>query len=263
MVERINEVAWDGAWYVRGYTDDGTVYGSKVNPEGKIYINPQAWALLSGVAEGKMQEKVISSAKKYLDGPHGLSLFYPAYSKFNPKLGRISMFSEGTKENAAVFCHAATFMIVGLLMSGEADFAYESICKIMPNKQKDYDLYKTEPYVYAEYLVGPEHPYLYGEGAFTWITGCSGWSFMAITEWLLGIRRDFEGLRIDPCIPKHWKGFSVRRPFRGAVYEIKIENPKGVQRGIRELYLDGKRIQEGLIKPHSDGKLHSIRVVMG
>lgn len=263
MAERLNEVTWDGNWYVRGYTDDGTVYGSKVDNEGKIYINPQAWSLLSGVAEGVKKEKVIASTKKYLDGPHGLTLFYPAYSQFNPKLGRISMFSEGTKENAAVFCHAATFMIAGLLMAGEGDFAYQSICKIMPNKQKDYDLYKTEPYVYAEYMVGPQHPYLYGEGAFTWITGCSGWTFMAITEWLLGIRRDLDGLRISPCIPHTWKRFSLRRVYRGTTYDVKVENPKGVQSGVKELYLDGRKVNGDLIKPLSDGKIHSIRVIMG
>jgi cellobiose phosphorylase len=137
------------------------------------------------------------------------------------------------------------------------------MAKIMPNKQKDYDLYKTEPYVYAEYLVGPQHPYLYGEGAFTWITGCSGWSFMAATEWLLGARHDFEGLRIDPCVPKGWKKFSLTRPFRGAVYKIDVENPKGVEKGIKEIYVDGKKIQGNLIEAHSDGKLHSVRVVMG
>jgi cellobiose phosphorylase len=173
------------------------------------------------------------------------------------------MFSEGTKENAAVFCHASAFMIVALCMAGEGDFAYESMVKIMPNKQKDYDLYKTEPYVYAEYLVGPQHPYLYGEGAFTWITGTAGWSFLAATEWVLGCRRDFEGLRIDPCVPRGWKKFSIRRPFRGAVYQVDVENPKGVQKGVAEVYVDGRKISGDLIEPHSDGKLHNIRVVMG
>jgi len=263
MTERTNEVAWDGSWYVRGFTDDGHVYGSKSNDEGKIFINTQSWAMMAGVPDAGKQKKMIESTRKYLDGAHGLTLFYPAYSKYQPELGRISMFSEGTKENAAVFSHASTFMIVALLMAGEGDYAYECMSKIMPNKQKDYDLYKTEPYVYAEYLVGPQHPYLYGEGAFTWVTGCSGWSFMAATEWLLGARHDFEGLRIDPCVPKSWKKFSLTRPFRKATYKIDVENPKGVEKGIKEVYVDAKKIQGNLIEPHSDGKLHSVRVVMG
>jgi len=263
MAGRINKVAWDGDWYVRGFTDSGHVYGSKANPEGKIFINSQAWALLSGIAGSVKQRKIVKSVKRYLDGPHGLALFYPAYSRFNPELGRISMFSEGTKENAAVFAHAATFMIVGLLMAGLGDLAFLTLLKILPNQQKDYNLYKTEPYAMAEYLVGPEHPYLYGEGAFTWVTGSAGWSFMAITEWLLGARHDFEGLRIDPCVPSHWRRFSVRRPFRGAIYEIEVRNPSGVQKGIKELYVDGKRIEGSLIKPQNDGKIHRVRVVMG
>jgi cellobiose phosphorylase len=263
MTERINKVAWDGNWYVRGFTDSGSVYGSKKNQEGKIYLNAQAWALLSGIAQLDKQKRIVKSLKRYLDGPHGLALFYPAYSKFDPELGRISMFSEGTKENAAVFAHAATFMIVGLLMSGFGDFAYSALLKILPNLQKNYDLYKTEPYVMAEYLVGPEHPYLYGEGAFTWVTGSAGWLFMAVTEWILGMRRDFEGLRIQPCIPSRWKRFFVRRYFRSAIYDIQVSNPKGVEQGIKEIYVDGQRIAGNLIKPYKDGKIHQVKVIMG
>ncbi|MCM8757919.1 MAG: hypothetical protein NC900_02595 [Candidatus Omnitrophica bacterium] len=263
MSERINKYCWDGDWYVRGFTDYDEVYGSKTNEEGKIFINSQAWAILAGIPNQEQIERIVTSVKKYLDGPHGLALFYPAYSKFNPHLGRISMFSEGTKENAAIFCHASTFMITALLQIGEGDFAFDAMKKIMPNKQKDYDLYKTEPYVYAEYLVGPQHPYLYGEGAFTWITGTAGWTFMTATEWLLGARRDFEGLRIDPCLPSSWKKAFIRRTFRGATYEIEIENPKGVNKGIKRIYLDGKEIDTNLISPHSDGKIHKIKVIMG
>jgi len=263
MTERINNFGWDGEWYQRGFTDEGKVYGSKVNKEGKIFINTQSWAILGGVAEGKRLEQVIKSTDKHLDGKHGLALFAPAYSQWDPTLGRISMFSEGTKENAAVFCHAATFMIVAYCLAGYGNRAYESILKIMPNTQKDYELYKTEPYVYAEYLVGPDHPYLYGEGAFTWITGTAGWNFMAATEWILGARRDFDGLRVDPCIPSHWKKCSIKRPFRGAIYEIDIENPKSKQHGVKEVYVDGRKIQGNLIEPHGDGKTHKIRVILG
>ncbi|MFA5315564.1 MAG: hypothetical protein WC409_06465 [Candidatus Omnitrophota bacterium] len=263
MTDRINEVGWDGEWYKRGFTDDGIAYGTKDYEGGKIFLNTQAWALLSGVAEGEKFDKILKSTAKYLDGKHGMALFYPAFSHFRPELGRISMFSEGTKENAAVFCHAAHFMVVGLCMAGRGTWAYESICKLMPNKQKNYDLYKAEPYVYAEYLVGPENPYRYGEGQFTWITGTSGWAFMAATEWILGVRRDFAGLRIDPCLPSAWKKCSVRRPFRGDVYDVEIENPNGVEKGVKEIYVDGTRIEGTLVKPSLDGKEHKVRVVMG
>jgi len=263
MSERVNSVAWDGDWYTRGFTDDGIPYGVKAYDEGKIYIMSQAWSILSGIAEGERLQKVLKSCDKYLDGPHGIAMFYPAFTKFRPELGRISMFSEGTKENAAVFCHAAHFLLVAYAMIGRGNKVYEGMCKIMPNKQKDYDLYKSEPYCYAEYLVGPENPYRYGEGQFTWITGTSGWAFMAATEWVLGARRDYEGLRIDPCIPSHWKKCSIERPFRGDVYQIEIENPKGVEKGVREIYVDGRAIKDNLIKPFGDGKTHKVRVVMG
>lgn len=263
MSERVNEICWDGEWYKRGFTDDGIAYGTKNYDGGKIHTNAQSWAILSGIAEGERLTKILKAVERYLDGPHGLALFYPAFSSFHPELGRISMFSEGTKENAAVFCHAAHFMIVAYCMAGKGNRAYDSMCKIMPNKQKNYDLYKAEPYVYAEYLVGPENPYRYGEGQFTWITGTSGWAFMAATEWILGAKREYNGLLMDPCLPSGWKKCSIRRPFRGDVYEIEIENPKGVEKGVREVYLDGVRLDSTLVKPVGDGKTHQVRVVMG
>ena len=135
-----------------------------------------------------------------------------------------------------------------------------SLC---PTSKKNYDIYKAEPYVYAEYLVGPENPYRYGEGQFTWITGASGWAFLAATEWMLGAGRDFAGLRIDPCIPCGWKKASISRSFRGDVYEIDIENPNGVEKGVRELYVDGRKLEGNLIVPFGDGKKHKVKVVMG
>lgn len=263
MAERVNAIAWDGDWYTRGFTDEGIPYGVKAYDEGKIFIMSQAWSILSGIAEGERLQKVLKSCDKYLDGPHGIAMFYPAFTKFRPELGRISMFSEGTKENAAVFCHAAHFLLVAYCMVGRGNKAYEGMCKLMPNKQKNYDLYKAEPYVYAEYLVGPENPYRYGEGQFTWITGASGWAFMAATEWVLGVRRDYEGLRIDPCIPSHWKKCSLRRPFRGDIYEVEIENPKGVEKGVKELYVDGQPVQGNLVRVFGDGKTHKVLAVMG
>ncbi|MFA5088064.1 MAG: hypothetical protein WC552_03415 [Candidatus Omnitrophota bacterium] len=263
MTKRINSCGWDGEWYARGFDDDGVVYGSKQDKEGKIFLNTQAWAILSGVAQGERLKQIVQCVDKYLNGPHGLALFHPAFTSWVRRLGRISMFSEGTKENAAVFCHAAMFMIVAYARSGYGDSAYEAISKIMPNKQKDMDLYKTEPYAFAEYLVGPQNPYRYGEGAFTWITGSSGWAFLAFTEWMLGVRREFEGLRIDPCLPRKWGKCSVVRPFRGDVYEIEILNPKGKEQGVKEVFVDGKRQQDNLIRPFGDGKTHQVKVVLG
>jgi cellobiose phosphorylase len=263
MTDRINKVGWDGNWYLRGFTDDDFAYGSSRNKKGKIFLNSQSWAILSGVADKERQGKLIKSVDKYLDGKHGPALFYPAYSEFDGRLGRMTMFSEGTKENAAVFCHAVLFKVVADCMLKRGNRAFDSISKIMPNKQSDCEKYKTEPYVFAEYLIGPGHPYRYGEGAFTWITGTAGWAHAAAIEWILGIRKDYEGLVIDPCIPSRWKSFKVRRPYWAAVYEIEVHNPAGKESGVKEIFVDGKRQTENLIKSHRDGKLHKVKVVMG
>ncbi len=263
MKDRINKVGWDGNWYARGFTDYDTVYGSAKNREGKIFLNTQSWAVLAGVADKEREKKLLKNVDKYLDGKHGYALFYPAYSSYDHKLGRMTMFSEGTKENAAVFCHAATFMIAADCVAGRGNKAYQSMRKIMPNVQEDYELYKTEPYVYAEYLVGPEHPYLYGEGAFSWITGTAGWTFMAATEYLVGVKKDYEGLRIDPCLPSHWKKVRIKRSFRNAVYDIEIDNRSGIEKGIRQIYLDGKKLEGNLIKPKPKGKTYQVKVIMG
>ncbi|MBU4128825.1 glycosyl transferase, partial [bacterium] len=263
LTETINKNGWDGEWYLRGFKDSGKPFGSNKNKEGKIFLNTQVWAILSGIIPNDRRKKVLESMDKHLDTEHGLALFSPAYSNYDPELGRIAMFVKGTKENAAIFCHANLFKIAADLAIGRGQRAWLSLKKIMPNKQKDYELYKTEPYVFSEYLIGPEHPHLFGEGAFSWLTGTAGWAYMMATEWMLGARRDFEGLKIDPCLPPSWKKCKIRRPFRGATYEILIENPKGMEQGVKEIWVDEKKIEGNLIKPHRDGKNHKVKVVMG
>jgi cellobiose phosphorylase len=263
LTKTINQNGWDGQWYLRGFKDSGESFGSDKNKEGKIYLNTQTWAILSGCVPRDRLKKISEAIDKYLDTPHGLALFAPAYSQYDPELGRIAMFAKGTKENAAIFCHANLFKIAADLFMGKGQRAWQSLKKIMPNKQKDYELYKTEPYVFSEYLIGLEHPYLFGEGAFSWLTGTAGWAYMLSSEWILGARRELDGLKIDPCLPTSWKKCKIKRPFRDATYEILIENPKGVEHGVKEVYVDGKKIEGQLIEPHKDGKNHKIKVIMG
>ena len=263
MASRINNYCWDGNWYLRGFTDGGMAYGSAKNREGKIFVNTQSWAILSGVANEDRRNRLLKAVDRYLDGKHGIALFYPAYSNYNPNLGRITMFSEGTKENAAIFCHAATFKIVADCIAGRGNKAYQSMKKIMPNNQNDIELYKAEPYVYAEYLIGPEHPYRYGEGAFTWTTGTAAWTFLAATEYLLGVHREYAGLRIDPTIPPHWKRCVITRLFRGDVYKVVIKNPKSVQSGVKKIKVDGIEQKHNIVKPRGDKKTHVVEVYLG
>ncbi len=263
MSKRINEAGWDGEWYLAGYNDDMIPFGSSKNKEGKMFLNSQSWAILADIVPQDRIKTIIDAADKHLGGKHGYALLAPAYTVFDPGLGRIAMFSQGTKENAAVFCHAQTFMLAAIAKLKMGNKLYAELSKIMPNKQKDIELYKAEPYAYAEYLIGPDHPYAYGEGAYTWLTGTAGWTFMVATEWLMGARRDYEGLRIDPVLPTKWKKAKITRPFRGATYEINISNPKGVESGVVSVEVDGVAIEGNLIKPHMDGKIHIVNVVMG
>ena len=263
-IERIiEEKYWDGSWYVRGVTDDGYVYGSRKNREGKIFLNSQSWAILAGVPKGDRLRKLLSSVDKYLETKHGYALFYPAYSKWDKRLGRMSMFSEGTKENASIFCHAAMFMIAADCVVGRGNRAYANLRKIMPNTQDDYSRYKTEPYAFAEYLVGREHPYLFGEGEFTWITGTAGWGFMALTEYIIGVKPEVNGLRISPCIPSHWDKVTMERPFRGDTYEVIIYNRHGVETGVERIVVDGEDLRGEVVPIFADGKKHRVEVFMG
>lgn len=269
MTERLNQDGWDaaaaggqGEWYLAGYNDDLVPFGSSKNKEGKIFLNSQSWAILSGVVPQDRLPLILNAVEKYLSSEHGLELLAPNYTKFDPGLGRIAMFSRGTKENGAIFCHAHNFMVAAYCQLGMGNKAYETFCKILPNKQKDLEIYKTEPYVYAEYIVGPEHPYAHGEGWFSWLTGTAGWGFTIATQFMLGAHPEIEGLRINPCIPSHWEKCKITRPFRGATYEIEIENPDGVEHGPVEVFVDGEKIEGNLIRPHGDGKTHKVKVIL-
>ncbi|MDD5449435.1 MAG: hypothetical protein PHO42_02425 [Candidatus Omnitrophica bacterium] len=262
----INQSGWDGKWYIAAYNDEGYKIGSDENEEGKVPLNSQTWAILGEVAKDKGRlSKVLGAIDNYLDTPYGPALFLPSYTKFNPGIGRVSAFAEGTKENAAVFSHACAFKIVADCFIKRGNKAYETYSKLMPMSpaKKDHDKYKVEPYVWAEYIIGPGSKYRFGEGAFTWNTGTSPWMFTAAIEWMLGARREFGGLLIDPCLPKKWKRCFIRRPFRNAVYEITIKNPAGVESGIKEIRVDGKAINGNLVRPHKDGRVHKVEVLMG
>lgn len=265
LVAIINDVGWDGAWYIAAYNDEGMKIGSDMNKEGKVPLNSQTWAILSEIVPKNRLKTILEKIDKYLDTPYGPALFLPSYTSFNPGIGRVTAFAEGTKENAAVFSHACAFKIVADCQIKRGDKAYETYRKLLPMNsiKQDHAKYKAEPYVWAEYVIGPGSKYKFGEGTFTWNTGTSSWMFIAATEWILGVRREFEGLLIDPCLPHPWKKCWMRRPFRGAIYEIEIHNPKGLQSGVKQITIDGKKQKSNIIKPHRDGRIHQVEVMMG
>lgn len=258
----INKKSWDGEWYVRAYTDWQEPVGSKTCKEGKIYLETQAWAVLSGTADEERAKKCMDSVRKHLATEHGIMVMTPPYSKFYHQLGSIGVYPPGLKENGAIFCHPNPWAMIAECMLGRGERAYEYYRAILPAARNEIaDLHKTEPYVYCQMIAGKAHKD-FGEGKNSWLTGSACWNFVAVSQYILGIRPEYEGLRIDPCIPKEWKGFTVKRHFRGADYYITVRNPYGASKGVKSVTLDGKKLPSNLI-PAMKGKEHHVEVIMG
>jgi cellobiose phosphorylase len=280
MRKTVNCVAWDGSWYKRAFDDKSRPVGSEVCKEGKIYLETQAWAVMSGTAAGcadsrgvgKMQREAADGTRgkmgmdavhKYLATKYGIILQQPALRHFHPELGEISTYPPGLKENAAIFCHPNPWAVVAETMLGRGERAYEYYRAILPVAQNDIaETRKTEPYVYCQMVAGPDHPD-FGEGKNSWLTGSASWNFVAAAEYILGIRPDYDGLRIDPCLPPGWKGFEATRVWRGATYNIKVHNPEHVSRGVKSLRVDGDNLEGNLIPAFKDGRKHKVEVEMG
>lgn len=263
LIRNINEHLWDGEWYIRGTRDDGEAFGSSRNREGKIYLNAQSWPVLAGATPRNRGIRAMNSVKKHLDTDYGPALFLPAYSEPDPKLGIISRFAPGTKENGTVFCHPVAWAIMAECVLGRGDRAYE----IWQNTSfitlgAKPDIYKAEPYAYSEYIHGPDSA-TYGEGEFSWLTGTAAWMWKVSMDWILGIRGELRGLLIDPCIPSSWDGFKLTRKFRRATYEIEVINPDHVSTGIAEIIVDDDRWESHLLPVFVDGKTHKVKVRMG
>ncbi len=261
----VNREGWEDSWYLAAFNDEGRKIGSKQNKEGKVPLNSQTWAILSGVVSQERLPKILDRIDRTLGTPYGPALFLPSYTAFNPGIGRVTAFAAGTKENAAVFSHACAFKVVADCTIDRGEQAYDTFAKLMPTSKakRDHDRYKVEPFVWSEYVIGPGSADRFGEGAFTWNTGTTPWMYNAATEWMLGARREFKGLLIDPCLPKRWKWAKIKRPFRGATYEITIRNPEGVTSGVKKLTVDGVEQEDCLIEPHGDGETHEVQVVLG
>jgi cellobiose phosphorylase len=264
MKKAINKKAWDGEWYVRAYTDGLEPVGSKACREGKIYLETQAWAVLSGAADRERALKCMDSVHKHLATEHGIQVMIPPYSKFHHQLGSIGVYPPGLKENGAIFCHPNPWAMVAECMLGRGDRAYEYYRAILPAARNEIaDLQKTEPYVYCQMIAGKHHKD-FGEGKNSWLTGSACWNFVAVSQYILGVRPDYRGLLVDPCIPKEWKGFSVKRRFRGSDYYITVRNPDSVSKGVKSVTMDGKKLDGNLLPPDiRSGREHHVEVIMG
>ena len=262
IAEVLNALCWDGEWYIRGTRDDGGVIGSRTNEEGRIFMNAQSWAVISGIAPEDRARTAMDSAYGMLNTPIGPKILTPAYTKVDPGIGLATRCVPGKKENAGIFNHVAAWAILAECLLGNGGRAYEYYRKTMPmNQAHDPDVYRMEPYVYSEYVTSPDHP-TFGEASHSWLTGSAVWMLRGGLDYILGARPTYDGLMLDPCIPSEWDGFRITRKFRGAVYEIAVENPDHVEHGAASIEVDGKPI-EGNVLPLFEEGAHSVRCRMG
>jgi cellobiose phosphorylase len=263
MKRRINESCWDGEWYLRAIDDSGAPVGSVKNDEGKIWLESQSWAVLSGVADEERAKSCMDAVAEHLATKNGIVLFWPAYSVYHPELGYVSVFPKGLKENAAIFCHTNPWAMIAETMLGRGEAAFRYYKAILPCASNDRaDVHWTEPYVYSQMIAGKEHKD-FGQAKNSWLTGTASWNFVAASQHILGVRPDFDGLVIDPCIPASWKGFTVRRVFRGAAYLISVKNPNKANRGVSMLVVDGREIMGNTAPVFKDGGEHTVNAVIG
>ena len=264
MYDTVLESGWDGEWFVRAYDAYSNKIGSKECEEGKIFIESNGFCSLAGIGvkEG-LAEKALDSVKKYLDCKYGVMILQPAYTVYHLELGEISSYPPGYKENAGIFCHNNPWVSIAETVIGRGDRAFEIYKKTCPAYTEEIsEIHKTEPYVYCQMVAGND-AYIPGEGKNSWLTGTAAWTFCNISQYILGVYPTHKGLSIDPCVPHGFGDFKITRKFRGATYNIEVTNPSDVEKGVKELYVDGSKV-DGCIVPFTEGKTsYNVKVVMG
>jgi cellobiose phosphorylase len=239
-LQPVLESAWDGGWYIRGISATGAKLGSDALDEGKIYLEPNVWAAMSrAVPEGRAIA-AMDSVHERLSTEHGVALCDPPHTHPVPGVGlSLLVYPVGAKENGGIFCHANSWAIVAEGVLGRGERAYEYYRGFLPAKYNDSaEVHQAEPYVYCQFTHGPTHP-RFGQSRNPWLTGTASWSYIGVTQHILGIRPELEGLRIDPCLPGAWDGFEVTRRFRGKNLTIRVTNPHGVETGVASVTING------------------------
>jgi cellobiose phosphorylase len=251
MEEAIRDHGWDGKWFLRAYDDFGRKVGSEECEEGKIFIEPQGFAVLAGIGlEDGMAAAALDSVRDLLATEHGIVLQQPAFSRYYLQLGEISSYPPGYKENAGVFCHNNPWVMIAEARLGHGDHAHDYYLRINPSAREHIgEVHRCEPYVYPQMIAGRDAP-TYGEAKNSWLTGTAAWNYYAITQWILGIRPTYDGLEIAPVIPATWSGFRAMRKFRGATYHITVRRTGSGNRV--SLVVDGVPVSGNTV-PLSDG----------
>ena len=256
-----DEVLWDGDWYIRGITAKGRKIGTSQDKEGKIHLESNTWAVLSGAAPHDKGIKAMDSVYDQLFTPYGIMLNGPAYTTSDDDIGFVTRVYPGLKENASIFSHPNPWAWAAECVLGRGDRAMEFYNALCPYYQNDkIEIREAEPYSYCQFVVGKDHT-AFGRARHPFMTGTGGWAYFSATHYMLGIRPEFDSLTIDPCVPKAWDGFSVTRKWRDAQYDITVENPQHVSKGVKQLYLDGKETDS--IPVMEPGSVHKVTVIMG
>ncbi|AOT69310.1 GH36-type glycosyl hydrolase domain-containing protein [Geosporobacter ferrireducens] len=264
MKDNVEKYGYDQEWFLRAYDFYGDKIGSAENEEGKIFIEPQGFCVMAGIGidNGKAQ-MALDAVDKYLNTSYGLVLQHPAYSEYKLNLGEISSYPPGYKENAGIFCHNNPWIMIAETLLGRGDKAFEYYRKIAPAYLEEIsEVHRLEPYVYAQMIAGKD-ALRHGEAKNSWLTGTAAWNYEAITKWILGVRPDYDGLIIDPCIPKDWDHINIKRIYRGVEYNISIKNPEGVSKGVKKVTVDHKEQTGNFIECLDEASVRNIEVIMG
>jgi cellobiose phosphorylase len=252
---------WDGAWFRRAYDDFGHVIGSKENKEGSIFIEPQGICILAGLGlENGRAVQALDSVAEHLATSHGIMLQQPAYSQYYLHLGEISSYPPGYKENAGIFCHTNPWIMAAEALAGRGDKAFDYYRRINPSAREEIsELHRCEPFVYAQMIAGRDAP-THGEAKNSWLSGTAAWNYVAITQYILGIHPELEGLRVAPVIPSGWMGFEVVRQFRGGSYEIVVRR-EGQGNNV-SLIVNGQPISGNIIPLIAPGQKVTVEAVL-
>ena len=266
MYDAVLKDGWDGDWFVRAYDAYGQKIGSKECEDGKIFIEPQGFCVMAeiGLKEGNCL-KAMESVEKYLDTKYGIVLLQPPYHRYHVELGEISSYPPGYKENAGIFCHNNPWISIAETVIGRGNRAWQVYTRTCPAYLEDIsEIHRTEPYVYSQMIAGKDAPN-FGEAKNSWLTGTAAWTFLDVSQYILGIRPDYDGLIVDPCIPSTLDGFTAKRDFRGVSYHITVKNDKHVEKGVAKLTVDGTVIEGNLIPVSmAAGKKDvTVEVIMG
>ena len=269
MKKVMMDSAWDGDWFLRAYDAEGKKMGSKECEEGQIFIEPQGFAIMSDI-DAEASKKTLKAIDERLNTQYGLVLNNPAFTKYYIQYGEISTYPGGYKENAGIFTHNNAWIICAAAYAGEGDQAFKYYSEIAPAfTEETSDIHKTEPYVYGQMIGGKDagadigkQGDNFGQGKNSWLTGTAAWNMVAISQYILGIAADFDGLKIDPSIPHEWDGMKATRQFRGATYDITVKNPNHVCKGVKSMTVDGKAV-DGNVIPVMGGGKHTVEVVLG